>query len=193
MKIALNKNTELEKDFFYAYSPHARSVAKFKLQGDYVANYVEGRPEDFSYTSIVTKEKYGEGCRVRTKCTFGKFGAPLIVFAGELKEGRDEMKLYDLHFEVVAYEGGFNVWHIVPDYDNAVRPIRSTKIAFSEFEILPDEMIDIEVKFGRKKIEININGNAATIENEDFPENFHIGITGCEGPNRFYEFEIEKQ
>ncbi len=189
-KIILNKDANLEENFFYAYSPHARSVAKFNLHEDHVSNYLDGRPDAFSYISIISKEKYGEGTRVATKCSFGKFGAPLIVFAGELKEGRNDMKLYDLHFEVVAYEGGFNVWHIVPDYDNAVRPIKSTKIAFEEFEILPDELIDIEVVFRKKKIEISINGKQATVEHKDFPETFHVGITGCEGPNKFYELEI---
>ena len=190
-KIIFDKNANIEDKFFYAYSPHARSVSKFQMNDGYVANYVGGKPEDFSYTSIITKEKHGEGCRVATRCSFGKFGAPLIVFAEKLCEGRNDMKLYDLHFEVVAYEGGFNVWHVLPNYENAVRPIKSTKIAFEEFEILPDEMIDIEVRFGKKKIEISINGHTATVENEGFPETFHVGITGCEGPNKFYELEIE--
>jgi len=191
-KFILNKECEIEESFFYAYSPHARSVKKFELRDSCIANYIEGKADEFSYTSIITRKKYGAGTRVSTKCTFGKFGAPLIVFAEDTEEGRNGMRIYGLHFEVVAYERGFNVWHIVPAYDNAVRPIKSTRIGTMEFDILPDEMIDISVSFGKKKIVLTVNGRSAEIENEDFPETFHTGITACEGPNRFYEFCIEE-
>ena len=191
-KIILNKNTDIEHSFFYAYSCHARNVDKFRLQEDHIANYTVGGTDTYTYASIVTKKKYGKGCRISTKCSFGKFGAPLIVFAGELKDGKNNMKCYDLHFEVVAYEGGYNIWRVLPAHNDSSL-LDATRIAFAEFEILPNELIDIEVAFGKKRIEVSINGRTAIVEHEDFPEKFHVGITGCEGPNKFYEVILDER
>jgi len=187
-----NKDERDFSDFNYAYSPHAEGRNKFFLYDNCIANFEPERREEFNYVSLITKKKYGIGTRVSTKCVFKKFGAPLIVFTDDMTDEVGGTKLYGLHFEVVAYEGGCNVWHIVPDPENVKRPIKSTKIGNMAFSIEPDEVIDISVGFKSKKISICVNGNSSDVENEDFPENFCVGITACEGANKFYEFEIEE-
>ena len=178
-------------DFTYAYSPVCREHARFEFRDGCIANYKEETPEDFSYVSLITKEKCAVGAKVSMKCSFGKFGAPLLVFSNDVSSNDDGSKLYGLHFEVVAYENGCNIWHIVPDPANTERPIRTKKIAFAEFEIVPDEIIEVQVEFQQGGIVSTINGHQLCCQNEDFPEEFYVGITGCEGPNCFYELKIE--
>lgn len=179
-------------DFDYAYSPHAIGRNRFMMYNDCVANFEPEKVEDFSYVSIITKKKYGIGVKATAKCAFEKIGAPLIVFTDDMTDEDGGTKLYGLHFEVVAYEGGCNVWHVVPNPENTARPIKSTKIGFAEFEIQPDELITISVEFMKGKIAVDINGNSFEVENSDIPESFNVGVTACEGPNKFYEFTIEE-
>ena len=178
-------------DFDYAYSTICKEHLRFEQQSNSIANYKEETPEEFAYVSIITKEKCAVGAKVGVKCSFGKFGAPLMVFTNDVSSNNDGSKLYGLHFEVVAYEGGCNIWHITPDPSNAVRPIKTKKSAFAEFEIQPDEMIDLQVEFKQGKIVSYVNGHKLVCENEDFPEEFFVGLTGCEGPNCFYEMVIK--
>jgi len=189
-KYIFNKMEALD-DFEYAYSPICKEHVRFEQQNGCVANYKEESPEEFAYVSVITKEKIAAGAKVSVKCSFGKFGAPLLVFSNDLSSNDDGSKLYGLHFEVVAYENGCNIWHIVPDPSNIVRPIKTKKIAFAEFPIQENEMIDIVVQFEKGRIVSAINGHKILCENEDIPEEFYVGFTGCEGPNRFYEMVIE--
>ena len=189
-KYCLNQPETL-KEFEYAYSPICKEHLPFVQQNDSVANYKEETPEDFAYVSVLCKEKCAVGAKVSLQCSFGKFGAPLLVFSNDLATNEDGSKLYGLHFEVVAYENGCNIWHITPDPTNTVRPIKTKKIAFAEFTIEENEKIDIEVKFEKGKIVSKVNGHELVCENEDFPEEFYVGFTGCEGPNEFYEMKIE--
>ena len=41
-----------------------------------------------------------------------------------------------------------------------------------------------------KKIAIDVNGNKFEIQDDEIPDTFQVGITACEGINRFYDFEI---
>lgn len=189
-KYMFNKAEALE-DFDYAYSPVCSEHVNFEQHGCYIANYKEETPDEFAYVSVIAKEKCAVGAKVSVKCSFGKFGAPLVVFSNDLTSNDDGSKLYGLHFEVVAYENGCNIWHIVPDPSNTVRPIKTKKIAFEEFAIQENDLIEIGVHFEKGRIVSVVNGHEIVCENEDFPEEFYIGFTGCEGPNRFFEMTIE--
>ena len=144
-------------NFDYAYSPICKEHIRFEQQPNCIANYKEETPEDFAYVSIITKEKCAVGAKVGIKCSFGKFGAPLMVFTNDVSSNDDGSKLYGLHFEVVDYEGGCNIWHIMPDPSNTVRPIKTKKLAFAEFEIKPDEMIDLQVELERGRVVSSVN------------------------------------
>ncbi len=191
MKKYIFNKPETLKDFEYAYSPVCAEHMLFEQQNGCVANYKEETPEEFAYVSVITKEKYAAGAKISVKCSFGKFGAPLLVFSNDLSSNDDGSKLYGLHFEVVAYENGCNIWHITPDPSNIARPISTKKIAFAEFPIMENEMIEIGVQFEKGRIVSTVNGHEIICENKDIPEEFYVGFTGCEGPNCFYEMIIE--
>ncbi|MBE6912594.1 MAG: hypothetical protein E7473_08720 [Ruminococcaceae bacterium] len=183
-------------DFNYAYSLLPKEHKEFDLREDCIANYKEGNPDEIDYVSIITKKKYKAGVTFSAKCSFEKFGAPLIVFTDDVALNEKGTLIYGLHFEAVAWEGGCNVWHVTST-PGAERPVKSSLIAFSEFKIDPNELADISVTVKKQngrpcRLEVDINGHRFGCENVDIPEEFHIGITACEGANKFYEFSIEE-
>ena len=113
-KYIFNNEFRMEDKFIYVSSPASKSKNKFIQKEDYMENSYNEEIKDYDYISIITKEKYNDGVTVRVKCSFDKFGAPLIVYTDDYKQLEDGSYQYGLHFEVVAYENGCNVWHIVP-------------------------------------------------------------------------------
>ncbi len=183
-------------DFNYAYSFLPKEHKEFDFREDCIANYKEGHPEEFDYVSIITKKKYTAGVTFRAKCSFEKFGAPLIVFTDDVSPDEKGTLIYGLHFEAVAWEGGCNVWHVAPT-PGAEHPIKSSLISFAGFPIEPNEVSEISVTVKKQngrpcRLTVEINGHVFGCENADIPEEFHIGITACEGANKFYEFTIEE-
>ncbi|MBQ7901934.1 MAG: hypothetical protein IJ365_08250 [Clostridia bacterium] len=177
-------------DFMYVYSPVCKAYKEFIQLDNCIANSYNEQIGDWDYISIVTKQKYTAGTKVSTKCSFDKFGAPLIVFTNDIRsvDGRNE---YVLHFEAVAYENGFNVWHIVPWPERTERPIKPTKICFEDFKVEDGSVVDLAVEFKQKVISVTVNGVTAEVANDDMPDSFHVGITACEGVNKFYDLIIE--
>ena len=176
----------------YITSPASKSKKKFVQKEAYVENTYNEEVQDYDYISMITKQRYEMGTTIRVKCSFDKFGAPLIVFTDDYKQLNDGTYQYGLHFEVVAYENGCNVWHIVPGKDEK-NPILVTKVNAIEFPIEDKSMIDMEVTIQEKKLLIRVNNETFTAEHDDIPSKMHVGITACEGMNQFYEFEVESK
>ena len=189
-KYIFNNEFRMEDKFIYVSSPASKSKNKFIQKEDYMENSYNEEIKDYDYISIITKEKYNDGVTVRVKCSFDKFGAPLIVYTDDYKQLEDGSYQYGLHFEVVAYENGCNVWHIVPGKE-AKNPIDVTKVNAIEFPIEDKSMIDMEVTIKGKKFFIRVNNQSFVAEHKEIPNQMHVGITACEGINQFYSFEVE--
>lgn len=189
-RFLLNEQLVLEDKFLYVASPASKSKNKFIQKADCIENSYNEDIQDYDYISMITKEKYSDGVTVRVKCSFEKFGAPLIVITDDFQQMSDGSFRYGLHFEVVAYENGCNVWHIVPGKEGK-NPIDVTKVNCMEFSVKDQSIINMEVKIQNKQLMVRINDKTMIAKHEDIPSQMHIGITACEGINQFYELEIE--
>ena len=177
-------------DFFYSYSPRWHTRKEFLQEKDCISNnYDDGK---LHYISILTKKKYKKGVRLRTKCSFESFGAPLIVFSDDVDLNEKGEMMYGLHFEVVAWFKGLNVWRVIALPERNERPFHSTLIGADSFTIENDAVCEIDVIVREKELYIGIDGHYITVQDEQIPETFHVGITACEGLNKFYEFSIEE-
>lgn len=177
-------------DFFFCYSPLWKSRVEFLQEENSVTNnYGDGKPH---YISILTKEKYKTGVHLRAKCSFQAFGAPLIVISDDVSLNENGEMHYGLHFETVAWYKGLNVWRVVPWPEREVRPIHSTLIGSKTFTIENDAIVEIDMIVRKNELYVGIDGHYITIPHEEIPESFHVGVTACEGFNRFYEFTIEE-
>ncbi len=193
MKIyKLNSKNTFLNDFNYAYSAVHSTHNKFNIYADHIANFEIDDESSFSYISLISKEKFSGKVKLSTKCSFCNYGAPLIVLSNDLTTNEDGTKLYGAHYEIVAYEDGCNIWYVVLFPENTSHPIKSTRIGYAQFKIEPNTIIDISAEIDGKKLTACINGHTVECFDENIPYQFCAGLTACEGPNRFYEFSVEK-
>ncbi len=178
-------------DFMYAYSPRTNVFKQFIEEDESVCNAYNDDIKEFDYISVVTKERFTSGTEFSTVCSFDRFGAPLLVFSDDIHPDKEGILRYDLHFEVVAYEDGINVWHIIHWPERVECPQKATLIATTSFKIAACDEIVINVRVEGKKLLINVNGHELTAEHDEFPESFHAGFTACEGVNHFKSFTIK--
>lgn len=173
-------------------SPNCRGArAEFRQEKDAIVNAALSEAGQYEYISLLTKKKWPVGTVITTHCSFESFGAPLIVFSDDVGRTDDGYGLYGLHFEVVAFEEGCNVWRIDPA-PGEPRPIRTKKIGILRFPIEGNSVIEISVKLGIGKISVAVNGVPLEIEGEGLPmDGARVGITACEGINRFYDLTVE--
>lgn len=182
-------------DFFYAYSPVAKGYAKFFSHKDRISNFKidDGEHEDifdYPFITLLTKKKFSGNVKFRTLCSFEKFGAPLLTVVGKTEKNEDGEEIYGVYDEVVAYEKGLNIWHVVPFPEKVERPILAKLLAKEEFCIDDRKIVEIIMEIRDKKIIGTIDGHSVEVEFKNLPDTFHIGITACEGKNSFFEFEI---
>lgn len=180
-------------DFMYVYSPVCNEYQKFTQDSDGIKNIYDYTKDDFGhgYVSIVTKKKYNRRVKISALCSFEKFGAPLIVVSDDIRKDGDILR-YGFHYEFVAYEGGGNMWRITPWPEREERPIFTMKAGYTEFPIDAGSKVIIEAIIGDTTFDISVNGHSFHHESPEIPEQFHIGITACEGNNKFYNLKIEE-
>lgn len=187
-----NKDGWNKEDFRYAYSPACFDRVEFKQEDDCVVNGTGKSLFGYEYVSILERIARKTGVRVQTECSFEKFGAPLIVFSDDIQVNERGEWIYGKHFEVVAYEEGINIWHIVPCYENKERPIKPTLLASKKFNIDANSRIVIKLEVLKDCIKTWVNGEFLEIAVEDLPQNeLWVGVTACEGINRFYSLTVE--
>ena len=186
------QNYKLDKDFRYAYSPACFDRVAFKQENNSILNSTGKSLFGYEYISILERVKRRLGVVAQTECSFEKFGAPLIVFSDDIHVNEKGEWIYGKHFEVVAYEDGINIWHIIPCPENKDRPIKPTLLAAKKFHIKDNSLINIKLQILKDSIKAWVNDEFLEVKVDDLPkEEFWVGITACEGINRFYSFTVE--
>ena len=173
-------------DFQYAYSPACRTYPEFAQEENCVANRLDNTTGKYEYISMITKKGYAPGAAFSARCSFESYGAPLIVLADGLSDGKDGIARYKSHFEIVAYEGGVNVWHIVPE-GGGVKP---ENLARKKFPVKAGQILLLTVETGGNGIAVSLGDKRFKLSGISLPARFRAGITACEGINRFYEFTV---
>jgi hypothetical protein len=143
---------------------------------------------DESYTSMVTKKKYKGNIVVKSTLEFDPLMAPLIVLAEDLGKGKMGVPEYRTHTEVVIFNEGVNVW--VHTYDEKTKSTSFILAAFARFPLKGNTRYVTEVRREDKTLTIKIAGHCFGVYLPNLADELHVGITGCEGHNRFYDFSI---
>jgi hypothetical protein len=152
------------------------------------AEELQGKRAAECYSSMVYKEKITGNVTITATMAFAHKMAPLIVMAPDLPENAKGQKEYAEHFEIVIFNEGVNVWdHFVKDGKLTYR-----KAAFASFPLEKDTKYALEVKKVGKTLKISVAGHAFGYIEDALSESFYVGITGCEGVNRFYDFAVRR-
>ena len=81
-KTTFAKNTWNLDNLTYAYSYRFEETPEFIQKDDCVENTKnETAVYGFDNISLLTREKFGPGTKISTRCAFEDLGAPLIVIA----------------------------------------------------------------------------------------------------------------
>jgi hypothetical protein len=184
-------------DWVRVKNPRAEHFGDWVQHDDCITNEVpkgaipselQGKLATETYSSMAYKEKVTGNVTIRSTMSFAHEMAPLIVLAPELRENARGQKEYREHFEIVIFNEGVNVWHHF--VEDGRLPHR--KAAFARFPLEKDTKYVLEVKKTGRTLTISVAGHAFGYIEDALPESFYVGITGCEGLNRFYDFTVSK-
>ena len=192
MKYEFKKDKWQEEDFVYVYGLAVTEYKTFIQDEDCIRNgECTSNSWGYDYVSMITKKKYTSGVKFSTKCDFKKYGAPLLVLTDDTFTDEKGVLRYGLHFEVVAWEEGCNVWSVRPS-GNKDNPVEVALLAEPKFPVANGSLVELLVEVENKKLKITMNGQYFEVEHPELPECFHVGLTACEDSNRFYDFIIKE-
>lgn len=173
-----------QDDFQYVGTAREDYRRTFVQERDYLRN----EHGECDFVSMVTKEKLTAGAIFETTCAFEGSGAPLIVLSDDIAPLSDGRLQYGLHFEVVIYRGGCNIWRI----DLIDGRAESRNIARFKFPVSENTPVKLRVEIKSEAFSVCADGHMFEVHCDALPDSFHAGITACEGPCRFYDFAIDK-
>lgn len=180
------KKGEWENKLEYAYTSRYEAFPQFVQEKDCVVNQKNDvNNYGFDNVTLVTKEKYEEGTTVTAECSFDVMGAPLILITDGLYEENGKLRFGD-YYEVVLYEDGINVWQMYME-DSTVKWNKLLGVAFKVSE---KEKHTFSVKLLKQAFEITCGEEKIWLRVPDLPKSVNLGITACEGINRFYGFSV---
>ena len=144
------------------------------------------------YSSLVLREPVSGKCRVAATMSFDHLMAPLIVIAPVLGTAADgKTSEFRRHHEVVLYNEGINVWRYIWDG----REIRWTLVAFLRAPFEPGRKYELSVTVeaykDTRRMTISCGGHTFGYSDDALELTNFVGVTGCEGRNRFYDFTVE--
>jgi hypothetical protein len=161
------------------------------------AQTLQGKRAAETYTSMVWKEPVSGNVVVKAKMSYAYQMAPLLVIAPELGKSAEGIPEYREHWEVVLYEKGLNVWH--HEYKDGKPFWHLAARAGGAFE--KDKVYELTVtiafsaKGSRAPCIITVAANGIEFSYRELnlkPGRYYVGVTACEGVNRFYDFTIVK-
>lgn len=146
-----------------------------------------------TYTSMVLNQQIFGEVTITSSMDFSYRMAPLIVITPKLGKDEKGRAEHREHFEIVIFDEGVNVWH---HYYKDKKPFWK-KAAYSRFELKPNVKYEVKVKISPdtrgKTLSVTIGNHEFGYIDDSLPDNFYVGITGCEGINRFYDFAVYKE
>lgn len=149
-----------------------------------------GKYSHDTYTSMVTKSIFKGDVAISAEMEFTDRMAPLIVIASELGKSSKGIPEYREHFEIVIFDKGVNVWH---HYYKDGKPSWK-KVAFSRFPLNANKRYTLKVVIKKSKkdktMSLFVDGHEFGYIDDSLPDVFQVGVTGCEGVNKFYDFKV---
>lgn len=180
---------EWEQHFQYAYSWRFPETPKFIQEDDCIVNGSCNplRQNGCDVTSILLKETYTAGATLSFTASFAYYGAPLVIIADGLEQDDQGNLRFGHYQEVVLWENGVNVWDIQKNGDG----FQYKWLLRNDFPLKPNQIHSLSVRLEENRLDILAGGHHCTLYIPNLPKTAYLGITACEGINRFYTLDIE--
>ena len=188
MKCVFAKDNWSMDGLVWAGSVRFPAMPEMAQQEDHIANVPTPVSRDgYAYISLVTKGKLQPGVKLSSRCAFEDLAAPLFVLPRELQE-KDGKLYYSDYLEVVLWTNGINIWNLWTDENGEVKIRNLLRLQIPVEKSVPH---DFSVEILKDRFNVALDEKKVSIYCEDIYDSFHLGITGCEGPCRFYDMTIE--
>ena len=200
-KISFAQDAWNPQDWTLVKSPRWPNIGSWKQCADHIENAVPadatkqemlGKRAPETYTSMLWNTPITGNFTVETKTDFNYRMAPLIVLTEAPGASADGYPEYREHWEVVLYDQGINVWH----HECVNGRVQWHLAAMVQHTFLPDTVytLSVSVKYKSTGPEMTVRCGDLTFAytEHDLPKQLRVGITGCEGVNRFYDFTIRQ-
>jgi hypothetical protein len=184
-----------QADWLRVKSPQGEHFGGWVQRDGYIANTVPSKasPEELqgkysaeTFSCMVYKERIKGDVSVASTMSFAYKMAPLILLTANLSEDAKGRKQCAERFEIVIFDEGVNIWrHFVQDGKLTYR-----KAAFVNLRLEKDTKYRLKVTKTGKTLTVSVAGHTFGYIDDGLPESFFVGITGCEGLNRFYDFTV---
>lgn len=187
------------EDWIMVKSPRWDHMGTWVQEDQHILNQVpaDATPEDLrgkraseSYTSMVLKRRFRGSLDIKVAMAFDDRMAPLLVLAPSLGEDGQGRPEYREHWEIVLYDRGINVWQHLWENDKPAW----RKAAYWVFPVEAKTMHQLEVQVNRTPrgdmLVVRLGDREMGYLEASLPEEFHVGITACEGVNRFQSFTV---
>jgi len=172
------------------YAPMCRAFSDVRQEDDAIVNSCSEK-NGYDYIGLSLREPLSGGVSVSAHCSFENYGAPLLVFGDSIHTDAEGRRLWGPIYEIVAYESGCNVWRVLPDPSNPERPFSAVNLARETFTVAAGSVIDLSARVVNRRAAVRVNDYRFEIDLPELPETFYVGITLCEGINRFYDLKVE--
>ena len=188
MKYVFAKDNWSMDGLVWAGSVRFPAMPEMEQQEDHIANVPTPVSRDgYAYVSLLTEEKVKPGVKLSTRCAFDGVAAPLVVLPKELIE-KDGKLYYGDYLEVVLWKNGINIWDLWTDETGTVKIRNLLRL---EKPVETGVTHDFSVEIYEDRFVAVLDGSRVGMYCGNIYESFHLGITGCEGPCRFYDMTIE--
>ena len=175
------------------------AIGRWLQKDDHIENAVpadanekqwQGSRAPETYASMLWNTRLKGNFTVTSTMDFDYRMAPLIVLAPNYGKDANGFPEYREHWEIIIYDEGINVWH----HQNDGKPTWHLAAQLNvKYE--PKKKYELKVQVKREKagaqIVVKCGGASFSYMEHDLPQELFAGITGCEGINRFYDFNVE--
>lgn len=152
-----------------------------------------GRRADETFTSMILKDRIYGDLEIRSVMSFDDRMAPLIILKAALDSSVDGFPENRDMYNVVVFDKGIRVWRYLHAGFVAGQPPNRRawhEVAFSQFRLLPKTKYEVIVTARKYCIEVKLENHHLGFTDNAMPYVGYVGICGCEGVNRFYDFAI---
>jgi len=169
---------------------------KWKQGPDYLENVtpegatpaeLEARTD--THTSMVYRTPLRGDFTAASTMAFQYHMAPLITIAPSLADSpRPTHQQYQESYEVVLWNEGINVWHQWLQEGK----VQWELIAYAKFPLQASMRYTLKVRKHGQTLEFTVGEHTFGVLLHKPWEQCYVGITGCEGSNRFYDFSLQQ-